>query len=415
MQGGSATAVGEEEVSVEVRGESPFAIRGFSLAAGHDSTRLEILRVEPGPLFAGAELISTSVQDEAVGDDPPHGAIFVVLDFNPPLDQLPIEMDGGAVLARFVYRVRPSAEEGAAPIHLGQRQYGHPRVSIVYVDESNFEVSPALTDGEVNVTRSPVAIDTLEPNHGAIVGGTSVVIQGRGFALSGSVPQVSFGDLQAELVEVSSDGQLIVRSPPAAGPGLVAVRVETRAGTALRPDAFEYRSPPEVLAVEPRGGTDGGRLTIRGQGFTEDIRAFVGSLELTSVSVLSPESLEGDLASCQLQEKRGLVDVRVEEIDGSSTLVAGFDCSMRFLRGEANGDGRIDLSDALFALFFLFAGGPPPPCADAMDANDDGVLDLADPIAVLDFLFLDGAQPPMPNGSPGSDPTPDLLDCEEGV
>jgi hypothetical protein len=83
-----------------------------------------------------------------------------------------------------------------------------------------------------------------------------------------------------------------------------------------------------------------------------------------------------------------------------------------FVRGDANGDGEIDLTDPISILGFLFKGGPSPGCLDAADANDDGTVNIADPIALLQSLFLDGRPLPPPTiGSPDRDPTADRLDC----
>jgi hypothetical protein len=67
-----------------------------------------------------------------------------------------------------------------------------------------------------------------------------------------------------------------------------------------------------------------------------------------------------------------------------------------FYRGDANGDRRVDISDAVHLVRFLFLGGPPPSCEDAADANDDGRLDLADVTSLLAYLFLGGPQLPPP-------------------
>ncbi len=60
----------------------------------------------------------------------------------------------------------------------------------------------------------------------------------------------------------------------------------------------------------------------------------------------------------------------------------------RFHRGDSNGDGAVDISDAIDVLDFLFTGGAASDCSDAADASDDGRIDLSDPIATLGFLFL---------------------------
>jgi hypothetical protein len=67
-----------------------------------------------------------------------------------------------------------------------------------------------------------------------------------------------------------------------------------------------------------------------------------------------------------------------------------------FLRGDANEDGAVDVSDAVFILRFLFLGGPGPSCLDAADADDDGRLELTDAIFALNHLFLGGPPPPPP-------------------
>jgi hypothetical protein len=83
-----------------------------------------------------------------------------------------------------------------------------------------------------------------------------------------------------------------------------------------------------------------------------------------------------------------------------------------FRRGDANGDGRLDLSDSIFVIGHLFTGGPPPGCLDAADANDSGAIDLSDVIYPLNFLFRGGAPPPAPGHIEcGLDPTEDELDC----
>ncbi len=82
-----------------------------------------------------------------------------------------------------------------------------------------------------------------------------------------------------------------------------------------------------------------------------------------------------------------------------------------FQRGDADANGRRDITDAVRVLLFLFAGEAPPPCTKAADANDDGVLDIADPIYTLEFLFLGGRALPEPLGC-GRDRTADALGCE---
>jgi hypothetical protein len=93
--------------------------------------------------------------------------------------------------------------------------------------------------------------------------------------------------------------------------------------------------------------------------------------------------------------------------DGSITIEAP---GPRFVRGDANSDARIDISDTVTVLGYLFQGEGPLTCQKSGDANDDGSLDLSDAIAILMFLFL-GGDPLPPPSLCGQDATPDGLTC----
>ena len=47
----------------------------------------------------------------------------------------------------------------------------------------------------------------------------------------------------------------------------------------------------------------------------------------------------------------------------------------------------------------------------AADANDTGRVDLSDAVFILNYLFVGGAVPPAPFRQCGLDPTPDELGC----
>lgn len=81
-----------------------------------------------------------------------------------------------------------------------------------------------------------------------------------------------------------------------------------------------------------------------------------------------------------------------------------------FRRGDADRDGKVNITDAINLLGFLFLGGSSPLCPDAMDANDDRRLDVSDAVASLGFLFLGEAAIPAPGPSVcGPDPTEDAF------
>jgi hypothetical protein len=103
------------------------------------------------------------------------------------------------------------------------------------------------------------------------------------------------------------------------------------------------------------------------------------------------------------------IEPRLE--DGAVAILGKFE--PHFLRGDANGDLNVDISDVVWLLNYQFRGGPAPPCDDAADANDDGRLDISDAIFTLTFLFKRGPPPPAPGpDTPGPDPTEDDLGCD---
>jgi len=88
----------------------------------------------------------------------------------------------------------------------------------------------------------------------------------------------------------------------------------------------------------------------------------------------------------------------------------------RFHRGDADGNGDLEITDALRILSVLFLGGGRIRCDDAADADDSGELDLTDAVTILNVLFLGTGMipPPGPTLSPcGPDLGPDRLGCLE--
>ncbi len=69
----------------------------------------------------------------------------------------------------------------------------------------------------------------------------------------------------------------------------------------------------------------------------------------------------------------------------------------RFRRADANGDGSVNVTDAIVTLEVLFAAREPMTCKSASDSNSDGKLDASDVVFTLTYLFADGPRPPAPS------------------
>ncbi len=96
---------------------------------------------------------------------------------------------------------------------------------------------------------------------------------------------------------------------------------------------------------------------------------------------------------------------------GSGGDLGAYEYGVRFIRGDVNRDGVVDIADAIALLNYLYLGGARPSCEDAADADDSARLDLADVILILSYLYIGGEEPAAPFPGPGIDPSPDELAC----
>lgn len=84
----------------------------------------------------------------------------------------------------------------------------------------------------------------------------------------------------------------------------------------------------------------------------------------------------------------------------------------RFLRGDVNENGSVNVGDAVVLLRRMFGLDPPGNCLSASDTDADGNLDLSDAIRLLTFLFSGGDAPEVPYPDCGIGLDPLLLPCE---
>jgi hypothetical protein len=78
-----------------------------------------------------------------------------------------------------------------------------------------------------------------------------------------------------------------------------------------------------------------------------------------------------------------------------------------FRRGDTDNNNRLELTDAVRVLSFLFLGTGEITCNEAADADDNGKVELTDAVRILGFLFLGQVSPADPGPPPaqcGPDP-----------
>jgi len=93
----------------------------------------------------------------------------------------------------------------------------------------------------------------------------------------------------------------------------------------------------------------------------------------------------------------------------------------RFIRGDANNDARVDISDGVWIISELFYGGPATVCKAAADANADKKIDLTDAVYIINYQLQPGRlpgnlypAPPAPFPSCGTAANVTTDDCPMG-
>ncbi|MBI4603231.1 MAG: choice-of-anchor D domain-containing protein [Planctomycetes bacterium] len=386
-----------------------------------------------------AKLTVTAVQSS--------GAQFQVLGVPP----LPATVDPGVELA-FEVRFKPSAAgERSGAVTIASDDPDEAKVEVpctgtgAAVPTSDIAVSPASLDfGGValGTTSPPRPLEVRNEGDAALVV-ASVATTDPAFVLSGlpplpaTLPPGAAATLQVALRPAEArtyDAQARIASDDPDEP-IVAVALR---GTGLaRPDitatpasldfgerVVETASPPRKVTV---GNVGPGTLRV------EKVRSLDSQFHVLGLPPLPLELARGGSFSFKVVFSPDRAGPQASRLSISSNdphqpeLPVGLAGSgvepspppppppptgaPLFRRGDANDSGRIDLSDAVFVLGWLFLGGAEPACRDAADADDSGKIEITDAVFLLGWLFLGGRPPPPPGPVCGPDPGDDALGC----
>ena len=63
------------------------------------------------------------------------------------------------------------------------------------------------------------------------------------------------------------------------------------------------------------------------------------------------------------------------------------------LRGDANGDGIINVGDIVYLVSYLYKGGPPPDPIWVGDCNCDDIVNVGDVVFLVSYLYKGGPEP----------------------
>jgi hypothetical protein len=70
-----------------------------------------------------------------------------------------------------------------------------------------------------------------------------------------------------------------------------------------------------------------------------------------------------------------------------AVFIEGYNC------GDANADLKINVSDAVYIINYVFVGGNPPQPLMSGDANCDDKINVSDAVYIINFVFVGGHPP----------------------
>ena len=216
--------------------------------------------------------------------------------------------------------------------------------------------------------------------------------------------------------DINSDGKVDLFAP-CPNFDIIAVFIAAPFGGFLPPLMLEADDLPAATIVHDLNSSGlsdvvtinqlGGTVTVNAALGVADFGASPYSTEVGTYSTsFAASDLNGD----------GLADLLVtDSVESVVRVLINESLFEPFIRGDATGDGTVNIADPVAQIVYLFDGSGLLACSDAYDIDDDGGITIADPILLLNFLF--GAGPPISFvfGECSLDATPDVLtDCVQG-
>ena len=241
--------------------------------------------------------------------------------------------------------------------------------------------------------------------------GGSTIDQAVRINVSGKAPQLQFADGGSNVPLDGLGSEDLADLAVAPGQGLL-VADRWNSQLCLLAMSDDLPASPTISQVTPGNGPWNAEriIEVSGAAFGDDANDVQVRIDSVEVDIDSFEGPDGPIrvTAPPLGEARA-VAVSVHNSQGHGALDPGYVYGFR--HGDANSDGSVDVSDAVYLLLWLFNNGDDPLCLDAADPDDSGDINLTDPIFVLDFLFRGGPSPPPPFLEYCLDPSEDVLDC----
>ena len=160
-----------------------------------------------------------------------------------------------------------------------------------------------------------------------------------------------------------------------------AVVVQAESDRQVQPAKIKPKAAAEIQSVRTTL-TQTSPLTGSKQGYkmvTDVLDGFGGESESDNYRI--PVNSGGQPSAVGISESDNYV------------LEAGYVHASFVMRGDANGDGVINVTDIVYLINYLFNETSPPDPLEAGDANCDGKVDVVDIVYLINYLFGEGPPP----------------------
>jgi hypothetical protein len=376
-----------EEFTLDLLGALDRPIRGFQIGVQFPQHAMTLLRIAAGADLGGTH---ADVFDRTMV--PGSATVKLILDSTAPFtDGIPAGDSVG--LARFTFRMGQGFSPGAEfPIGLAGGLGTPPLPALIYAGAGTFPPA-GLTAGAVQVMDRNVLrirdVARLQP-------GSAATLEFSAFNLSplqGFSVGVKFDPTLVRFLNVDLQDTITA----AVGAEYVAPIFDNVHGIFLLGVLLDS-IPPFQNQVIPATGLD---LTI----FKVNVQLLNPPSPVESVDL----ELADGLGAPPIRNVFIIDNQSVEPVKQNGRLNLLTEAS--FVRGDANHDGKLDITDPIATADWLYRGAFPLPCEKTADTDDDGDTDLVDVIFLLRYLFEGGTDLPPPYPAAGLDPTPDDLPC----
>jgi hypothetical protein len=111
------------------------------------------------------------------------------------------------------------------------------------------------------------------------------------------------------------------------------------------------------------------------------------AIDTLTDTIIHPVTMDTMLVWLRAYAPDGLTQIPLTFGSGDIEVVPGAAC------GDANDDGDVNVSDAIWIIDYIFIGSAPAALFYIADVNVDDVVNVSDAVYLINYVFRDGPEP----------------------